>query len=65
MLILTRHAGQRVIVNGNIEIEVLSIKGSQVKLGISAPSDMEVHREEIWLRIQRERGTTNGPEQKT
>lgn len=59
MLILTRRTGETltaVTADGKeITITVLGVKGNQVRIGIDAPRDIEVHREEIWERIQRER----------
>lgn len=51
MLILTRRVGETVIINKNIRVTVLSAKGNQLRLGIDAPSDVEIHREEIFNRI--------------
>ena len=55
MLILTRRVGETTRINDDISIQVLSVSGQQVKLGIVAPADVAVHREEIWKRIQAER----------
>ncbi|MCK5881285.1 MAG: carbon storage regulator CsrA [Sinobacterium sp.] len=52
MLILTRRVQEALIVNDNVTITVLSIKGNQVRLGIDAPRDVEVHREEIYHRVK-------------
>ena len=57
MLILTRRVGEIIRINDDISIQVLSVSGQQVKLGIVAPADVAVHREEIWKRIQAERET--------
>ena len=57
MLILTRRVGETIRINDDISIQVLSVCGQQVKLGIVAPADVAVHREEIWKRIQTERET--------
>ncbi len=51
MLILTRRVGETVVIDKNIRVTVLSSKGNQLRLGIEAPSDIEVHREEIFNRI--------------
>jgi len=51
MLILTRKLGEAIIINENIIVTVLGIRGSQVRLGIDAPKDITVHREEIQERI--------------
>lgn len=55
MLILTRRIGESIIIGDWIEVKVLDFKGQQVRLGITAPKDTPVHREEIYERIQRER----------
>jgi carbon storage regulator len=54
LLILTRKAGEAVAIGDDIQISVVEIKGTQVKLGIRAPKNIEVHREEIYLKIQEE-----------
>jgi len=54
MLILTRKPGEAIAVGDGIKIRVLDIKGGQVKLGIEAPNEVAVHREEIYLRILEE-----------
>ena len=55
MLILTRRIGETLIVGDDVNITVLGVKGNQVRLGINAPKDVSVHREEIYLRIQQEK----------
>ena len=52
MLILTRRVGETVVVGDNVSVTVLGFKGSQVRLGIEAPADVSVHREEIFNRLQ-------------
>lgn len=54
MLILTRRVGETLRVGDNVTITVLGVKGNQVRLGVNAPKDVTVHREEIYQRIQRE-----------
>ena len=52
MLALTRKKGESLIVNNNIEITVLEIRGDQIKLGISAPTEVPVYRKEVYLQIE-------------
>ena len=54
MLILTRRVGEAVMIGDNVTVTVLDIKGSQVRLGVNAPKEVSVHREEIFDRIKRE-----------
>ncbi len=51
MLILTRRLGERVIIGDNIEVTVLAISGSQVRVGVQAPKQISVHREEVYYRL--------------
>ena len=55
MLILSRRAGETVMVGSDITITVLGVKGNQVRIGINAPKEVAVHREEIYERIQSEK----------
>jgi len=55
MLILTRRVGETLIVGDNVSVTVLGVKGNQVRIGVNAPKDVSVHREEIYQRIQREK----------
>ena len=57
MLVLTRRAGESIMIDNDIELKVLKIRGSQVHLGIEAPKRAAVHRKEVWLRIQDEQAT--------
>ena len=52
MLALSRRKKESLIINNNVEITVLEIKGDQVKLGISAPKDVSIYRKEIYLQIE-------------
>ena len=52
MLILTRRVGESLMVGDDITITVLGVKGNQVRIGVNAPKDVAVHREEIYNRIQ-------------
>jgi carbon storage regulator len=54
MLILTRRVGETVTIGDNVRVTVLGVKGNQVRLGIDAPKDIAVHREEIFERIRQE-----------
>lgn len=51
MLVLTRRVGEKLIIGDDIEVVVLGYQGDQVRLGIKAPKDVDVHREEIYQRI--------------
>ncbi|MBC5686131.1 carbon storage regulator [Roseburia sp. AM51-8] len=54
MLALTRKKGESIVINNNIEISVLEIRGDQIKIGISAPKDVPIYRKEVYLQIQEE-----------
>lgn len=56
MLILTRRIGETIMIGDNVCIQVLGIKGNQVRIGTTAPDEVHVHRGEIYDRIQREKG---------
>ena len=62
MLILTRRAGETLVIGDGIEITVLGTKGNQVRLGVKATRDVPVHRAEIYERIQQERAVLIEPE---
>jgi carbon storage regulator len=55
MLILTRRIGETITIGSNVTVTVLGFKGNQVRIGINAPKDVEVHREEVYERIRQER----------
>ncbi|MEW6446169.1 MAG: carbon storage regulator CsrA [Pseudomonadota bacterium] len=56
MLILTRRIGEVLRIGDDVSITILGVKGNQVRIGIDAPKDVAVHREEIYQRIKREDG---------
>ena len=54
MLILTRRVGETLMIGNEVTVTVLGVKGNQVRIGVNAPKDVAVHREEIYERIKRE-----------
>jgi len=54
MLILTRRVGETVVIGNDVTVTVLGVKGNQVRLGVNAPREVAVHREEIFERIKNE-----------
>lgn len=55
MLILTRRIGETLKIGNEVDVTILDVKGSQVRIGINAPTDVNVHREEIYLSIKEEK----------
>jgi len=60
MLILTRRIGEKLIIGDNVTVTVLGVKGAQVRIGIEAPRDVKVNREEVHQRILKEQTTLRG-----
>jgi carbon storage regulator len=63
MLILTRRIGESIIISDNIKVMILEVKGHQVRIGIEAPVNISIHREEIYERIQKEKMLLKVPEE--
>jgi len=63
MLILTRRVGETLVIGDDVTVTVLSVRGNQVRIGVNAPKDVTVHREEIYQRIQQEKEIPQGKAQ--
>ncbi|MEQ4765161.1 carbon storage regulator CsrA [Providencia rettgeri] len=59
MLILTRRVSEEVMIGDDIKIKILGVKGNQVRIGVAAPEDVSVHREEIYQRVLAERNNAS------
>jgi carbon storage regulator len=61
MLILTRRVGESIMIGDNVTVTVLGVKGNQVRIGVDAPKDVAVHREEIYEKIRAENDDVGDP----
>lgn len=62
MLALTRKKGEALVLNNNIEVTILEIRGDQVKIGVSAPKEVPIYRKEVYLQIQKENEESSNAE---
>lgn len=60
MLVLSRKRDESIVIDGDIQVTVLAIHGRRVKLGISCPAEVPIHRGEIWAAFERKKSTENG-----
>lgn len=58
MLIITRRVGERIMIGSDVTVTILGMRGNQVRIGVDAPQEVEVHREEIYERIKQEYATS-------
>lgn len=63
MLILTRRVGETLMIGDEVTVTVLGVKGNQVRIGVNAPRDVTVHREEIYERIKQEQAQEQPPQE--
>ena len=58
MLVLSRRKGESIFITDKIKVTIIEIRGDKVRLGIEAAKDVPIHREEVWLAVQREKGAS-------
>jgi carbon storage regulator len=64
MLVLSRKAGQKIIIAGNIEVTIVELGNDRVRIGVNAPAEIPVHRQEVFERLERERAQQLPPTQR-
>lgn len=65
MLILTRRVGETLMIGDQVTVTVLGVKGNQVRIGITAPKDVAVHREEIFQRLHKDDSAAGAPDDRS
>lgn len=65
MLILTRRVGETIMIGDDVTVTVLGIQGNQIRIGVNAPNDVSIHREEIYRRIEAEKAALAQDEEET